>query len=100
MALISFDPRGDTPAALNAYKQKRALDDNWILMTGKKSGIRQLAAVLGVSYKEESPGVFSHANVLSVIDRQGVIVSQINQLNGRTDDMVAKISQLTVLTDH
>lgn len=94
MVLISFDPERDTPKALHAYKQKRGLGDNWTLMSGEKSGIRQLAAVLGVSYKEESKGVFSHSNVLSVIGPNGEVASHIEGLNASTDDMVQKIVQL------
>lgn len=93
LALISFDPKGDTPAALAAYKEKRNLDDNWTLMTGDQSGIRKLAAVLGVSYKKESDGVFSHSNILSVVAKDGVVVSQINELNTPTTDMVDTIVQ-------
>lgn len=81
MVLISFDPKRDTAANLAKYKTKRGLDESWILMTGKEYGIRNLAAILGVSFKEESEGNFSHSNIITLIDGEGVIKYQLNDLS-------------------
>lgn len=94
LALISFDPEGDTPKQLAKFKKQRKLGDNWSLLTGKNSGIRKLAAVLGVSYKKEAEGVFSHSNVISVLGKDGVVESQINELNENAEDMVKTIIKL------
>ncbi|WDE07880.1 SCO family protein [Thalassomonas viridans] len=92
--LISLDPGRDTPDALLAYKNKRKLDHNWSLITADQTSVRQLAAVLGVNYKEMPNGDFSHANIISLIDANGVVISQLDGLN---KDVTQISKQLTGL---
>ncbi|MDB9787186.1 SCO family protein [Bacteriovoracaceae bacterium] len=94
LVLVSFDSKNDTPKALASYKEKRGMDDNWVLLTGDRSGIRKLAAILGVSYKEESDGSFLHSNVFTTIDKNGVIAAKVEELNGNIEDMVTKIKTI------
>lgn len=91
MVLVSFDPERDTPENLKKYREKRKLNSQWILLTGKDSGIRSLAAVLGVNYKDEGDGIFSHSNVISVVNKEGVVVERIDSLQQPIDGMVKKI---------
>jgi len=93
-ALISFDPKGDTPEALAAYKKKRKLDDNWVLLTADDNAVRELASVLGVNYKPTPDGGFSHSNIVSVIDSKGVVVSQIDNLNREVTELSKKLMSL------
>jgi protein SCO1/2 len=94
LVLVSFDPDADTPKALSAYKKQRVLSDEWSLFTGKKTAIRSLAAILGVSYKEISKGVFSHSNVITLLNKNGEIISQIRELNEDIEDMSIKVKKL------
>lgn len=93
-ALITFDSKGDTVEALNDYKMKRKLDDNWVLLRANDSNIRALAGVLGVNYKEVAEGEYSHSNIISLLDEKGVLVSQINGLNKSTDPLTEKLASL------
>ncbi|NOR19660.1 MAG: SCO family protein [Xanthomonadales bacterium] len=86
-ALFSIDSEGDTPEALRRYKEKRNLDENWILLTADKRSVRQLAGVLGVNYKKMPDGGFSHSNIITLIDEKGVIVTQVNGLNADTSEL-------------
>ena len=94
LALISFDPEQDTPENLNKYKKKRKLGKEWTLLTGTESGIRQLAAVVGVNYKKEKSGDFSHSNIVTLLDQNGEVVEQVKDLSKKTDKMSAKIIEL------
>lgn len=70
--LVSFDPARDTPAALSAIAKTRGLDlSRWTLATGSDDDVRQVAAVLGVSYRALPGGAFSHDSVITVLDREG-----------------------------
>jgi len=93
-SLISFDPEGDTPKVLSKYKKKRKLDKNWTLLTSDPRTVRQLAGVLGVNYKPMEGGGFSHSNIITLIDKNGVIVEQIKTLNADNKTMVKKLKGL------
>jgi len=81
--LISFDDVRDTAAALNAYRTRHGLDaGSWVLLRGAPDDIRELAAVLGVKYKKDSAGLFSHSNLITVLDSEGEIIHQRTGLEG------------------
>jgi len=81
--LVSFDDVRDTVAALHAYREQHELAaDRWILLRGAPGDIRELAAVLGVSYRREASGLFSHSNLITVLDANGEIVHQRSGLEG------------------
>lgn len=86
--MVSFDPKRDTPEALNKYFIKNKLKENWILLTAQDSSVRELAAVLGVNYKEDSSGEFSHSNIITYLDEKGEIKTQIKNLNEDLDKLV------------
>jgi len=93
--LVSFDSRRDTPAALNAFRAKRGLSaENWTLLHGEPDDIRELAALLGVIYRQDANGDFAHSNVITVLNAEGEIVLQQPGLNLPTDDIVAKLKSL------
>jgi protein SCO1/2 len=80
--LVSFDSVRDTPAALRKYRTERALDAGWVLLHGDDDAVRELAALLGVKYKQEADGMFSHSNLVTVLNRAGEIVHQRTGLRG------------------
>jgi len=81
--LVSFDDERDTVAALHAYREAHALGtQNWTLLRGAPGEIRELAAVLGVSYKKNALGQFNHSNLISVLNREGEIIHQRVGLEG------------------
>lgn len=92
--LVSIDPDRDTPEALRAYRAKHAFDAaNWTLLRGGVDDIRELAAVLGIQYQRDRRGQFSHSNVITVLDQNGVVTFQQAGLNKdprETVDAVAK----------
>lgn len=92
--LVSFDPEHDTPAALRAYSAKRQLDLRyWTLLHGDAEDVLELAVLLGVKYKKEPQGDFSHSNLLTVLNQGGEIVHRHSGLAPQMDDMLAAIRQ-------
>jgi protein SCO1/2 len=80
--LVSFDSKRDTPATLAAYRQIRRLPANrWTLLHGEPDEVLELAALLGVRYKEDAQGQFAHSNVITILNAQGEIVHQQVGLN-------------------
>ena len=75
--MVSIDPETDTPQRLHEFaKENQMEDDQWTFLTGTPEATREFAAVLAVSYKQISPIDFSHSNIISVFDEEGVLVHQ------------------------
>lgn len=90
--LVSFDVAHDTPAALAQYRAQRSLDGQWTLLHGNDDAVRELAALLGVKYKQEADGAFSHSNILTILNTQGEIVHQRIGLKGGLDEAAAALA--------
>jgi protein SCO1 len=93
--LVSFDVERDTPASLAAYRVHRNIDSSWSLLHGSADSVRELAAVLGVKYKKEADGAFSHSNLITVLNGEGEIVHQRTGLKGGIDEVAAAVSKAT-----
>ncbi|MFB9057123.1 SCO family protein [Mariniflexile ostreae] len=75
--LISIDPETDTPTRLKAFAKENFMDgEQWTFLQGTESGVRELANVLSVKYKEISPIDFSHSNIISVFNSGGELMHQ------------------------
>jgi len=89
--LVSFDAARDTPPSLAKYRAERSLGAQWTLLHGDNDGIRELAALLGVKYRQEADGAFSHSNILTVLNPRGEIAYQRVGLSGGVDATVAAL---------
>ncbi len=89
--LVSFDVARDTPAALAQYRAQRGLDNQWVLLHGNDDSVRELAALLGVKYKQNADGSFSHSNLITFLNPQGEVVHQRVGLQGGLDEAVAAL---------
>lgn len=99
--LVSMDPTRDTPAVLQAFAKKRKLDSaQWVLLTAStEDQVREFSTVLGINYKKMG-NEFVHSNLITVIDRDGVIkFSKLNlgQQVDETAQAIAKASSPTKL---
>jgi protein SCO1/2 len=78
--LVSFDAEHDTPPALRAIAERHHADEaRWTFAVGPDDEVRQLANVLGVVYRKEQSGAFSHNSVISVLDGEGRIVAKVEE---------------------
>jgi protein SCO1 len=76
-ALVTMDPKRDSPEVLAAFRAKSELPlERWSLLRGSADDVRELAALLGVSYAPDNRGQFSHSNLLTVLNAEGEICFQ------------------------
>lgn len=93
--LVSFDSKRDTPAALKNYRGQHGLShENWTLLNGDSDGVLELAAVLGVKFKEDTQGQFAHSNIITLLNTEGEIVYQQTGLSSDSQELVRQIEKL------
>jgi protein SCO1 len=90
--LVSFDTVRDTPAALAQYRGQRQLDGSWTLLHGDGGAVRELAALLGVKYRQEADGMFAHSNLITILNPAGEVVHQRTGLQGGLDETALALS--------
>ena len=90
--LVSFDSARDTPPVLAQYRARRSLDEQWMFLHGSADSIRELAALLGIKYKEEADGTFSHSNLITILNSQGEIAHQRVGLQGGLEEAAAALA--------
>lgn len=90
IVIASFDPKGDRPDKLVAFMKKRKIDKpSWsMIVADDASSTRELAILLGINYKAEEGGHFSHSNVISLLDEKGRVLLQLNGLNADHAELV------------
>jgi protein SCO1/2 len=81
LVLVSFDTARDTPAALKAYRSRASLDASWTLLRADIDTVQELAMLLGVKFKQDARGQFSHSNLFTILNADGEIVHQHVGLN-------------------
>ena len=91
VVIASFDPDGDRPAKLTEFMKKRKITDAaWtMLVADNAASTRELAILLGINYKAEGGGHFSHSNVIALLDSRGRLTQKINGLNADHEALVA-----------
>lgn len=93
--LVSLDPDNDTPDALKHVADKRRLDTSrWRLARADKAGVRRLAAVLGIQYKQIENKEFSHSSALVLLDADGRIVARSDKLGAADPEFVAAAAKV------
>jgi len=84
--LVSLDPARDTPRALAMYASEHGLDPaRWTLLAGSDADIRELAAALGIRYRRLDADAIAHANLITIVDANGVVVHQQTGFDGTAD---------------
>jgi len=93
--LISLDSENDTSQSLSALATQRHMDlKRWTLARGDEPTIRRIAAVLHIQYRKLPDGNFNHSSVITLLDKQGVIVKQTSLLSKADPEMVASARAL------
>ncbi|HEY8073098.1 MAG TPA: SCO family protein [Labilithrix sp.] len=87
LLLVSFDAEHDTPDALARIAERHRVDARWKFAVGADDEVRQLANALGVVYRREQGGAFSHNSVITALDGDGRVVA-------RVDDPLADLAPL------
>jgi protein SCO1/2 len=92
--LISFDSERDLPNQLKKFSNDHALDENWTLLHGDENTIRILSVLLNVQFQKDAEGNFSHSNIISVLDKNGVLVFQKEGIDADPAETISAIKQL------
>lgn len=93
--VVSIDPKRDIPKKLKAYAANAKLDPHrWKLLTGQEENIRELAAVLGVTYQKIDEKDFVHSNTITIVNAAGEIVHQRMGLEGDLKEMIRVLEKL------
>jgi protein SCO1/2 len=94
--MVSIDPETDTPEVLKEFAIENEMDnEQWIFLQGSVDGVREFSNVLAVKYKQIAPLDFSHSNIISVFDKDGVLHHQQEGLGVDNGITVSKIIELT-----
>lgn len=74
---IGFDVANDTPQAMAAFARRQGVDaENWKFLSANSQNIQKISNDLGFIFFP-TPRGFDHMNQSSVIDRNGVVYSQV-----------------------
>ena len=93
--LITFDSERDTPKVLRDYRNLRGLaPGQWTLLHGRPEDVRELALVLGVKYRQDASGQFSHSNLITLLSAEGEIAFQQEGLGNSGDELAKRLNQL------
>jgi protein SCO1/2 len=101
--LVSFDTQRDTVAALRDFRKRMDLTEaDWTLLRGNPDDVLELAALLGVKFKKDARGQFSHSNIITILDQHGEIAYQqigINQdIQPAADAITRNASAISTVT--
>ncbi|MEO8810060.1 MAG: SCO family protein [Rhodanobacter sp.] len=95
---VSFDPARDDVSALRKYAEMRKLDSqHWTLARTAPSTTRQLAALLGLQYRQLPDGDFNHSSELILLDVDGRIVARTDVIGRLDPAFVAKARGLVAV---
>lgn len=92
--LISFDTERDIPSQLKTFANKMELNKNWTLLHGSEETVRTLSVLLDVQYEKDADGNFSHSNLVSVLDKNGILNFQKEGLEADHKETIDRINEL------
>lgn len=94
--LVSMDVARDDDQALRGFRATKNLKgDGWILLRGDDEEVTELAMLLGMKFKQDTRGQFAHSNIVTVLDKKGVVSYQRIGLNVDNGPAVAALTTLS-----
>ena len=94
--LVSFDPENDTTERLRTLALTKGMDlRRFTLVTGRRSDLLSLSVLLDVRVARRGPGDFSHSNVITLLDADGVIAGRLEGLHSPVESTVADVERLS-----
>ena len=92
--LVSFDTKRDNASQLKMFANMMNIDDSWLLLHGNEQAVRTLSVLLNVQFEKDAEGNFSHSNIISVLDKNGVLAFQKEGLEADQKETVDRIEEL------
>jgi|TARA_B110000908_G_C9798421_1_gene247584 protein SCO1/2 len=69
-------------------------DQRWQILVGSQDDVLALAALFDVRYKPMGDIDIAHSNVITLVDKEGVIRNQLKGLGQSTKEFVGLVEQL------
>lgn len=92
--VVSFDVERDSPERLKEFKTLEQLGENWTLLHGDEHMVRMFSVMMNMKYEKQSDGNFAHSNVIVVLDKSGVIRSNVEGLGADPSPTLTTIHNL------
>lgn len=92
VVLFSMDPERDDPAALTAMHGRHKLGANWTLVRPAPDDVAEVAAALGVRYRQLPNKDFNHSQVIALLDKEGTVVARAEGLGPQRDQVISAIT--------
>lgn len=89
--LVTFDTDRDSVAQLNRYAAQKGLR-GWTLLRGTAQEVRQLSVLMDVPFQQLDSGDFTHANRITLLDRQGKIAGRLEGLTPLTSQALSMVT--------
>lgn len=91
---IGFDTAHDTPHAMGAFARKQGVNEpGWRFLSASSETIQKISADLGFIFFPTARG-FDHLNQSTIIDRDGVVYSQVYGVNFELPWLVEPLKEL------
>ncbi|HET8934138.1 MAG TPA: SCO family protein [Polyangiales bacterium] len=88
--LVSLDPQRDNPESLRQLAERHKITDpNWHFVRTESDGVREVAALLGVRYRQLPGNEISHSQVIVLLDQNGVIIERMENAAGDSAQLLA-----------
>ncbi|KAA9132692.1 SCO family protein [Marinihelvus fidelis] len=92
VTLVSLDPERDTPSRMKAWLVEKDLESrDWLMLHGNPDEVLEFAAMLGVRYRPMGESDIAHSNMITLLDRQGVVRYQSKGLGDDPADVIEAI---------
>lgn len=92
--LVSFDTERDKPERLREFARQMQLGDQWLLLHGNEEEVRTLSMLLNVKYKKQPTGDFAHSNSITLLNKQGEVVTQVEGLGSSPQPILTKLKEI------
>lgn len=83
VASFTINPRYDSPAVLQKYKERYGVTDkDWNFLTGEQEDIYQLARegfYILAKEDQKAPGGFEHSGMFALVDKNGYLRSRVDR---------------------
>ncbi len=93
--MVSFDSSHDTPAELTGFSRQHHIDDRrWVVARTNPDGVRMLAAVLGIRYRQLPDQSFNHSTRIVLADRDGVVRARTSGVQADDTELVTAANSI------
>jgi len=93
--LVSLDPEADTPEELRGVVERHVIDETrWRLASPPEPRVRDIAALLGISYQAIEGGELHHSSIITLLDSQGRIIEKLDGLQQSPEPLLQALRAL------